>query len=332
MAKRPKPLVGLEIDPGAVRAASVGSGLAIKEHAERVLEPGIVRDGEVADVEALAAVLRDLFADAKFDKRVRVGLASQRVLVRPMDLPPIEDAGELDVAVRFHAEDALPMALEGTVLDYVPLGIVDTPDGPRTRVILVAARKEMVGRLLAAVRAAGLRPEGIDLAAFGMVRALSAQAQASAAGDEPVLFLGVGGLTNLAVARGTTCLFTRVVGGGLDALVQELSERRGSTREEARQVVMEHGLEGDEDVASVLADGLRRLAGEVRTTVDFQASGDLGAPVRRCLLTGPALAVPGFVAALERELGMAVEPAVLPGDADARFATAAGLCLDEAPA
>lgn len=326
MAKRPKPLVGLEIDPGAVRAASVGSGLALKEHAERVLEPGIVRDGEVADVEALAAVLRDLFAGTKLDKRVRIGLASQRVLVRPMDLPPIEDASELEVAVRFHAEDALPMALEGTVLDFVPLGIVETPEGPRSRVILVAARKEMVGRLLTAVRAAGLRPEGIDLAAFGMVRALAPQVGT----DDPVLYLGVGGLTNLAVARGTTCLFTRVVGGGLDALVVELSERRGTSREQARQLVMDHGLEGEEDVALVLSDGLRRLAGEVRTTLDFQASGDLGAPVRRCLLTGPAVAVPGFVTALEGELGFPVEPAALPGEADARFATAAGLCLAEA--
>ena len=64
------------------------------------------------------------------------------------------------------------MPLSNAVLDFHPLGIVDTPGGPRQRVVLVAAQRDMIERLVAAVRRAGLNPEGVDLSAFALIRSL----------------------------------------------------------------------------------------------------------------------------------------------------------------
>src|SRR5205085_573346 len=94
--------------------------------------------------------------------------------VRVIKLPPISDPKQLDQAVRFQARDEIPMPLDQAVLDWQALDVVDTPEGPRQRIALVAARRDMVSRVLQAVRDAGLKPQGIDLAAFGMVRALHA--------------------------------------------------------------------------------------------------------------------------------------------------------------
>ena len=70
-----------------------------------------------------------------------------------------------------------------------------TEDGPRTRVVLVAARRDMIDKLLAATRQAGLKPVGIDLSAFAMVRALHRTGVKAA-----TLYVSAGGVTNLAVA------------------------------------------------------------------------------------------------------------------------------------
>ncbi len=40
------------------------------------------------------------------------------------------------------------MPLGNAVLDFHPLGILDTPAGPRQRVVLVAAQRDMIERLL----------------------------------------------------------------------------------------------------------------------------------------------------------------------------------------
>src|SRR5262249_34848059 len=208
MAKRTKTLVGLDIDATGIVAASatVNGRVRVERAIALPLEPGIVRDGEVVDVEGLTTALRTLYRENKgLEKRVRVGLANQKIVVRVVDLPYLEDQGEIDAAVRFHAQDQLPMPLDQAVLDYQALDVVTDETGRRQRVLLVAARREMVERVLAALRGAGLKPEGIDLSAFAMVRAL----HRAGLEEEQVLYLAIGGLTNLAVARGTNCTFAR---------------------------------------------------------------------------------------------------------------------------
>jgi len=117
------------------------------------------------------------------------------------------------------------------VLDYQPLGVVDTPAGARQHVVVVAAQRDMIDRLLAAVRGAGLAPVGIDLSAFAMIRSLY-RSDPDHAGR--VLYINVDGLTNVAIAEGTVCRFTRVVGGGIEELAGELAVRRGIPVADAR--------------------------------------------------------------------------------------------------
>src|SRR6185312_4866450 len=51
-----------------------------------------------------------------------------------------------------------------------------------------------------------------------------------------------GGLTNMAIAEGRICRFTRVVGGGLEAMATEIAERRGIPLVEARAVLAGYDL------------------------------------------------------------------------------------------
>jgi type IV pilus assembly protein PilM len=246
-------LVGLDIQPGYVAAvqAHVNGGIVVEQAAGAPLPPDAVREGEVLDEQALGDALRELFEDGRLAKRVRVGLANQRTVLRTLELPPVTDRKELAAAVRFQAADQVPMPLAGAVLDFHSLGVFETPAGPRQRVIVVAAQREMVERLLRAVDKAGLQAEGVDLSAFALIRSLyrpnattagagAADGASGAEGEAPaerVLYLNVGGLTNMAIAEGTLCRFTRVVGGGLEAMASEIAERRGIPLVEARSLL-----------------------------------------------------------------------------------------------
>jgi type IV pilus assembly protein PilM len=344
MAKRvSKPVVGLDIEPSAITAAqvSVNGSISIDRAAIVPLEHGIVRDGEVADVDGLAEALRTLYRENKgLDKRVRLGIANAKIVVRTIELPPIADRKELETAVRFRAQDEIPMPLDAAVLDYQPLDVVDTGDGARQRILLVAARRDMVDKVMAAARAAGLRPEGIDHAAFAMIRALHRPGP-----DEPVMYLCVGGLTNLALAVGAQCLFTRVVGGGSEALAVELAERKALTLEHARAWLDHVGLiepvqdiAGDEGIVNearlVLQDGVRRIAVEARNSLDFHTAQE-ALHVGRVVLTGAATSIPGFADALSSELGLPVDAISVAGAPEAlgagRLSVAAGLAVTEAP-
>jgi type IV pilus assembly protein PilM len=347
MPKHAKNLVGVDIDPSGITAARVrvNGTISVEAAGFTPLEPGVVRDGEVLDVAALSAALRGLFKDNKgLGKRVRVGLANQKIVVRPMTVPYLDNVKELDAAVRFMAQDQLPMPVDQAVLDYTPLDVVPGADGNgrSQRLLVVAARRDMVQRVVTAVGGAGLRADGIDLSAFAMIRALHRPEFA----DEHVLYVAVGGLTNLAVAQGTTCLFTRPSGGGVEAIAIELAETCELTLEHARAWLEHVGLhnavedvEGDPEIVTtarrVLLDGARRIAADVRNSLDFHLAQGGDGMVSRAILTGPAVTIPGFGLALSSELGLPVTNGSVDGAPDGvlagRVAVAAGLATEKAP-
>ncbi len=235
-----KSIVGLDIEPGYV-AAALGSDarISVERAVYAALPGGAVRDGEVVDVDTVASVLRDLFAEHKLPKRVRLGVANQRIVMRTIDLPPLRDPKEVASAIRFQAQDHIPMPLEQAVLEHQQLGLTETPDGTRMRVVLVAARRDMVERLLDTATRAGLRPQGIDLSAFAMIRALHRPGT-----ERTIGYVSVGGITNLAIATGTTCVFTRAITHGTESIAGDLAERRGLTLEHARQWLRHVGARG----------------------------------------------------------------------------------------
>jgi type IV pilus assembly protein PilM len=267
-------VVGLDIQPGHVAAvqARVNGSIVVKHAIGASLPADTMREGEVLDEGVLAETLREVFKDGSLSRRVRLGVANQRTVLRTLELPPVTDSKDLAAAVSFQAQDQVPMPLSNAVLDFHPLGIIDTPAGPRQRVVLVAAQRDMVQRLLAAVRDAGLRPEGVDLSAFALIRSLY-RPDPEHAGR--VLYLNVDGLTNMAIAEGTTCRFTRVVGGGIEAMASELAERRSIPLVEARALIASIDLTAAIAPEQTVADPIPEpvvVEPEAPTVADTQAA------------------------------------------------------------
>src|SRR5215208_5776478 len=255
--------IGLDIDGRYLAAAQVSGG-RVTRCASQNLPDGLVRDGEVSDPEALAQHLKSFAAAAGLPRNVRVGVANQQIVVRVVELPRIEDDKQRDAAVRFQASEAIAMPLDEAVLDHQIAGFTTAPDGtPRMQVVLVAARRKMIETLLEAVKAAGLKADGIDLDAFALVRALAAPV-----GDEPDesarVFCHLGGVTNLAVAVGTNCYFTRPLSAVWD----------------------------EDDAGS-------RLADEVRLSIDYYMTQPQATPVSEVVLSGPGSVDDDLVQALE---------------------------------
>src|SRR4051794_35635024 len=272
-SRRTKPtsgVCGLHLEQSEAIAAVAGleAGLTVHRAAAADLPLGAVRDGEVMDPEALGIALKRLFAEHRLPKRVRVGLANQRTIMRTIDLPPLERDAEIAAAVRMHAPEHIAMPLDQAITDHQVLGLVDTPEGPRMRVVVAATDRESVERLLDALRRAGLRPAGLDLSAFALVRALYTPPSADADADAgAVLYAHVAGTTTMAIADGTDCRFTRVSTAGFDTFAAQLAERAEIAIDVARHRLVAAGAEGLSDDAlarAVLEAGADQLGEDLR--------------------------------------------------------------------
>jgi type IV pilus assembly protein PilM len=295
--------VGLDIDGRFLAAAQVRDG-RLTSVASTELPAGVLADGEVADREALSVALKEFVTANKLPRRVQLGVSNQQIVVRVLDLPRIDDDSERDAALRFQAAEAIAMPLDEAVLDHQIAGYSDTGEGgQRMQVVVVAARRSMIDDYVAAAKDAGLKAEGIDLDAFALVRML-----ATGDTDESLLpqsarvFCHLGGVSNLAIALGSSCFFSRTLSTPFDA------EGAGA-----------------------------RLADEIRMSIDYYMAQPAALAVGDVVISGEGARDMELVNDIGAQLGIPVSASSPLGELDSsiledgddphRYTVAAGLAL-----
>jgi type IV pilus assembly protein PilM len=314
-----KRVVGLKIGTSQLAAARVSNnGVAeVQQLARRPLGSGIVVAGEVRDPDALADALRSFFSANRLPRKgIRLGIASSRIGVRIFEIDGVEGEKRLENAVRFRAQEALPIPLDEAVLDYRVLDeTVDAEGQSVKRVLLVVAHRELIDRYVAACRKARIIVVGIDLEAFALLRALAAPADRD---GSALVAVSVGHeRTTLAVSDGRVCEFTRVVEWGGWALNIALARTLNSTPSDVEAIkrslslaggAAPDGLTPEQGFAAVEAvrRGVESLARELVSSLQFYQAqpGSLG--IGEIVITGGTAQMPGLAEELERLVGVRV--------------------------
>jgi type IV pilus assembly protein PilM len=316
-------LVGLKIGASQLAAARITNNGAAEllQVAREPLNAGVVVGGELRDPDALAVALRDFFSKHKLPKRgVRLGIANNRIGVRTFELEGITDQKQLDNAIRFRAQEALPIPIDEAVLDYQVLSETTGEEGELTRrILLVVAYREQIDRYVDACKQAGIALVGIDLEAFALLRAL--QAPQVGAGDDPdaaLVAVAIGHeRSTFAVSDGRVCEFTRVLEWGGSAINVALARALDAAPSEVESVkralsltdeMTPEGLTAEQAAKS--RDAIRRaiqtFARELVSSLQFYQNqpGSLG--IGEIVLTGGTTHLPGLANELEKLIGVHV--------------------------
>lgn len=291
--------VGLDIGSSALRAAEIEVGKdgrrLLRRYAQVGLAPGGVVDGEIADLPAVSEALRRLWAQGGFSTtKVVLGVSGPRVFVRQAEVPAMR-AEDMRSALRFDAQELVPIPMEKASFDFSPL---DGPAGPGTdsepmqRILLVAAPQDLLASYSAALDAAGLEATVMDAAPLALMRAVPCVP--SGDGGQPPLevLVSVGAeLTTVAVRQAATPRFIRSLGVGGARLTEGIANAlqvEVGVAERLKRGGLPDGTPRLAEARKVMAADMREVAEEIRTTIDFfmLQSGD--EPIGRLLITGGA--------------------------------------------
>jgi type IV pilus assembly protein PilM len=318
-----KRVVGLKIGASQLAAARVSNNgsAELQQVAREPLASGIVVGGELRDPDALSAALKDFFEKHSLPKRgVRLGIANNRIGVRTFEIAGITDPKQLANAVRFRAQEALPIPIDEAVLDYQVLGDgVDEEGQPTKRILLVVAYRELIDRYVDACKKAGIVLSGIDLEAFALLRAL--QAPQEGVGSDPSAALVAVSIgherSTFAVSDGRVCEFTRVLEWGGSALNVALARVLDAAPSEVEAVKHEltltdstipEGLTAEQATKCVeaLRKAIQTFARELVSSLQYYQNqpGSLG--IGEIVLTGGTAHLPGLAGELERLIGVHV--------------------------
>jgi type IV pilus assembly protein PilM len=316
-------LIGLKIGASQLAAARVSNNgsAELLQVAREPLAAGIIVGGELRDPDALSEALSEFFAKHGLPKKgVRLGIANNRIGVRTFEIAGIEDQKQLANAIRFRAQETLPIPIDEAVLDYQVLGEgVDDDGQPTKRVLLVVAYRELIDRYVDACKKAGITLVGIDLEAFALLRALQAPQEGVGTDASAALVVVAIGheRSTFAVSDGRVCEFTRVLewgGSALNVAIARAVDAAPSEVEATKRALslmdemVPDGITADQAKAAreAMRRAIQTFARELVSSLQYYQNqpGSLG--IGEIVLTGGTAHLPGLSGELERLIGVHV--------------------------
>jgi type IV pilus assembly protein PilM len=289
--------VGLDIGATHVRVAEVefsgkgpgttGSG-TLTAFAEAPLPRGAVQGGEVIDVSAVATAIKKAVAAAgTAGKEVVIGVGSEGVIVREIEIPELPMA-QLRSSLPFQVQEMLPMSTSESLLDFYPTAQRVDGSSSLLRGIMVAAPKTTVSQNLLAVEGAGLRPVGVDLNGFALMRSQMTSELAA----RIVAFVDIGArITNVVITQGGQPRLVRTLAGGGQDATDAVAAALHIDVQEAEELKRHTGL-GEpanrqlQGAHEAILGTTRSLVESIRNTFVYYASNNPGEAIEHVVITG----------------------------------------------
>ncbi|MGQ0560990.1 MAG: type IV pilus assembly protein PilM, partial [Gemmatimonadota bacterium] len=259
--------------------------------------------GEVMDPVLVAETVRAVVDSAGLKKTdVVAAVGGHDVIVKPIPMDRMSETDAREV-IRWEAEQHVPFDMENVQLDFQVLD--PQGEGPQMRVLLVAAKRELIENRLSLLADAGLTPSVIDVDAFALHNAF--EQNYPDAMDGLVALVNIGHeTTNVNLLENGVPILVRDIPFGSRRLREALQRERGFTADQAENTLQG---KGSDDIRALIDERVDELAVGVERAAAFIIAQSGGEGIGRVFLSGGGAAIPGMVTALGNRLAVRTEVA-----------------------
>jgi type IV pilus assembly protein PilM len=286
----------------------------------------------------LQETIKKLAADAKITtKNVVLGLPETEVFSQIIQLPPLSKA-ELASAISFEAEQYIPVPLEEVQLEYLvlkspPKGAVNE----NMEVLLIAAKKKTLLKMVESVEKAGLVPLAVETEALSLVRNLENYSSNQA---QFLIDFGHSSTDMMVIYKGVL-QFIRTLNTGGEALTRAVAKNLKMEPLQAEQYKASYGIEEDQlegKVAKAIMPTLSVILEEIKKGFAFFNQNNPDVKIANLILSGGGADMPGLSSYLAKTTNLEVlvldafnnfskEEGFPKNMAKSRFSVAVGLAL-----
>lgn len=263
--------------------------------------PASLQSESPTDQKAIAEVIKKLLLDLGITiKRAVLSLPESQVFSRVIEIPPLSEA-ELKSAIKWEAEQYIPIPLEETYLDYQIIKSPSKGVAEEMEVFLVAAPKNLIEKYLKIVRMIGLQPLAIETELISVCRALVGKAKE----EDHNLVVNIGSLTSdLAITRGDQIVYTRSIPTGGNALARAVARDLDLEVSQAEEYKKSYGL-AEEQLEGKVRGAIKPIfdvvINEIKKAIIFYQEKEK-VKLKNVLLCGGTSKLPGVVPHLAQAL------------------------------
>ncbi len=272
--------------------------------------PGILSDSDT-DLEAVAESIKKLLSATQITERdIIAALPESKVFTRIIDDLPYLDDNELSSAIKYAAEEFIPMPVAEVNLNWQVLYRSDKKaKETRTVVMVVASPKNMVLKYIKVLDLAGCKPKALETETIAVTRAIVGNNPISP--DTLIVQLGATTTDFAVVSKGLVWLTRSISTGGL-ALTRSLAQHFNFEMPQAEEYKKVYGMNKDQ-LGGKVFEALKPVAdiimGETKRVIQaFEAKYPQNS-IKRVVLSGGGAKLPGFVIYFASNLGLEVQEA-----------------------
>jgi len=287
-----------------------GGQYRVESYAAEATPANAMNEKTIVDPEAIGeAIRRAVKRSGAKATEVAIAISGDAAITKVIQMPRGLRDSELEAQVEMQADQYIPFPMDEVSYDFEVLGNSEK-DGESVDVLLVASRSENVEQRRAAVAAAGLKTQIVDVEAFALENACRLMTHQMPDGgiDHSVAVVDFGASnTTFSVLRNLKVVYTRDFAFGGQQLTEEIMRTYGLSMEEAGRAKKEGGLPGNYQ-AEVLDPFIDDMTQQVSRSLQFYlASGSGREQPDKILICGGCANIPGVADVVQSRVGISAE-------------------------
>ena len=299
---------GLDISSSTIKVAEVTpskDSYALKAFGE-VKTPAPIQSPNPQDLKFNAGSIKKLLTDAKISSRnVSITIPDSESFTRVIEMPVLSKS-ELVSALEFESEQYVPFPIDQVYLEHQVL--MTPPNGSppdvKMKVLLVAAKKDVVDRVVRVVELAGLTPVYLETALLSAIRGLKYQL------NENSLLVDAGNSsTDVGILmNGMLKQISSIPTAGL-ALTRSIAQNLALSQQQATQYKHVYGLDKSQlqgKVAVAMQQPMTSIVNHIVKSIRFANSTEQTVRVQEVVLSGGTALLPGLTHYLVEQLNIEV--------------------------
>jgi type IV pilus assembly protein PilM len=266
-------------------------------------QKGLLSDNE-SDLTALATAIKKLYQESKIaTKNVVSALPQDQVFTQVITLPQLSE-DELLSALKWEAEQYVPIPLSEVTLSHQVIGQVKENNKQKMEVLLAAAPNRLIEKLLLVLKTVGLNPLSLELEIMALARSLVVPS------PEAVMVVDLGSkATDFAVVENGQIIFVRSIPTAGEALTRAIASGLGLSPNQAEAYKKAYGadpkqLEGK--VMEAIAPVVEVIVDEMEKIIQFHQL-EKNKTLSRVVLSGGTANLPEISAVLAKKLNLEIQ-------------------------
>ena len=306
-SRKSAPILGIDISETAVKLLELsqrGSNYQVESYAVEPIAPNSVTEKTINDIDQVGETIASVVEKSGTKtKNAAVCVAGSSVITKVINMPSGLSDDDMEVQIQIEADQHIPFPLDQVSIDFE---VVEEPeeDSENVKVLLAAARSEIVDNCVASLDLGGLKAKVVDIEAFTIENSIEwiSKKFPSGVSKDVIAVADIGSRsTTFSVLEDLKVVYSRDEAFGGVQLTEEIQRRYGMSFEEAAIAKKTGSLPEDYD-PEVLEPFKDNLISEISRALQFFYSSSQTTDIDILVIAGGCASISNLASLIESRL------------------------------